>query len=115
MQAVMDRHAGGITQGYRYSAASLAVAAERIGRLEQQSAGLVAADMQELVYILELQERLLVCRALLAHMAARKETRWHVFAEHADHPDKDPAFECYINSVLRDGRVQTFARELVRI
>ena len=40
--------------------------------------------MQELVYVFELLERLTVCKSVIAHLAARKETRWNSFAEHVE-------------------------------
>jgi len=114
MQSVMDRYAGGISAGYSCGEHSLHIADERIADLYERLDGLSASGMQELVYILELRERLIVCRTLIAHMRARKETRWHTFCERADYPKMDPAFEKYVNSRLTDGRVETFTRELVR-
>lgn len=41
------------------------------------------------MYICELKERLTVCKSVIAHLRARKETRWHSFAENLDYPEKD--------------------------
>ena len=93
MQQVMDEYAGGITTGYRYTERQLDLAAKHIGRLTRLSEDLRAADGYELVQLFELQERLLICRVLIEHLKARRETRWHSFAENLDYPDKDPADE----------------------
>lgn len=113
MQTVMDRYAGGISSGYRYTEASLAQAEKQIERLVLIAEGLAAEDSDDLLRISELGERLVVCKALIAHLAARRETRWHAFAENADYPDTDQAFACYVNSRMRDGRIETFTRPLV--
>jgi adenylylsulfate reductase subunit A len=115
MQAIMDEYAGGIGQNYRYNAASLAVAAKEIRRIERDSDRLRADDMRGLTYIMELSERLTLCKSVIAHLSARKETRWNTFAEHTDYPGKSTEFECYINSVLEDGEIKIVRRELVGI
>lgn len=114
MQKVMDQYAGGISCGYRYSEATLAEADRLIADLAALVPGLAAADADELLQIAEVRERLDVCRVLIAHLAARRETRWHAFAENTDHPAVDPAFEKYVNSRLEDGRVRIIYRDLVR-
>jgi adenylylsulfate reductase subunit A len=113
MQAVMDRYAGGIGASYRFSEASLNAADEKIRILEARSNHVSAADTQELVYILELKERLTLCRSLIAHLSARKETRWRGFAERVDFPDRSDKWECYVNSRLERGKIQTVWRPLV--
>lgn len=114
MQTVMDEYAGGIGAHYRFSAASLQEADAKIAALTQKAETLAAADMRELVYILELRERLILCRSLIAHLDARKETRWHSFAERTDYPEKDNCFFKYINSRMEDDKVSLFFRDLVR-
>jgi len=114
MQAAMDEHAGGISSSYRFSETSLKIADEKIRELEARAELVSAADMQELVYILELKERLTLCRALIAHLSARKETRWHSFAERADFSEKSDELECYVNSRLENGKISTILRPLVR-
>ncbi|MDR0234081.1 MAG: adenylyl-sulfate reductase subunit alpha [Zoogloeaceae bacterium] len=113
MQAVMDEYAGGIKTFYRYSEDSLAIASEKIRELERLSERISAAGMQELVYILELQERLTLCRSVIAHLAARKETRWHSFAEHADYPDRSAEWDLYVNSRLENDEIRIVLRPLV--
>ena len=114
MQTVMDAYAGGIKTNYRFNEKQLAIADEKIVQLMQLSDTLHAADFQELMYIHELRERLVVCRSVIAHLGARKETRWHSFAENLDYPQKDDAnWKCYVNSRLKNGKIQVILRDLV--
>ncbi|MGL6201623.1 MAG: adenylyl-sulfate reductase subunit alpha [Lachnospiraceae bacterium] len=114
MQAVMDQYAGGIGTNYRYSEKTLKTAAEKIEELVRQVISLSAANMQELIYILELSERLTLCRSVIAHLAARKETRWHSFAEHTDYPEINPEWNRYVNSRLENGKLIIFSRPLIK-
>ena len=114
MQEVMDEHAGGIGSHYCFSESSLHIAAGKIKELEKKSELLSAGQMQELVYILELKERLTVCKSVIAHLAARKETRWHSFAENMDYPDSSSRWNRYVNSRLEDGRLNILFRPLVQ-
>ena len=113
MQQVMDEYAGGISTGYRYTESQLDIASKHIARLTKLSRGLRGKDNYQLLKIFELQERLLICRVLIAHLQARKETRWHSFAENLDYPAKDAAFEGYINSRLEQGNIKIIQRQLV--
>ncbi len=113
MQTVMDAFAGGIKTGYRYSENQLAVALEEIKKIEAHTDSLRAADLQEVMYIYELKERLTVCKSVIAHLAARHETRWHSFAENLDYPEKDNInFRKYVNSRLENGEIKIILREL---
>ena len=113
MQVVMDTYAGGIATGYRYSENQLKLAKKEIDEIEKLTDKLGAVDLQEVMYIYELKERLTVCKAVIAHLAARHETRWHSFAENIDYPEKDNInFRKYVNSRLVDGEIKTFTREL---
>ncbi len=114
MQAVMDEYAGGIGSYYRFSEESLRIAADKISELEYQADQLSALDPQELVYILELRERLTLCQSVIAHLAARKETRWHSFAEHIDYPKRGAEWNRYVNSRLENGQLRIIFRPLVR-
>lgn len=114
MQAVMDEYAGGISSNYRFCEETLGTAAEKIRDLEGKISSLGAGSMQELVYILELQERLILCQSVIAHLGARKETRWHCFAEHTGYPETDPEWNCYVNSRLEDGSLRIFNRPLIK-
>lgn len=113
MQKIMDQYAGGISTGYRYTEATLAEADRGIAGLQALVPALAAADMDDLLQIAEVRERLDVCRVLIAHLGARKETRWHAFAENADFPETDPAYDKYVNSRLVDGTIQIVLRDLV--
>ena len=113
MQTVMDAYAGGIKTGYRYSENQLAVALEEIKKIEDRTDSLRATDLQEVMYIYELKERLTVCKSVIAHLAARHETRWHSFAENLDYPEKDNInFRKYVNSRLENGEIKIILREL---
>jgi adenylylsulfate reductase subunit A len=113
MQAAMDAYAGGIKTGYRYSENQLAIARKEIEKIEARVGDLHAADLQEVMYIYELKERLTVCKSVIAHLAARHETRWHSFAENTDYPEKDnERFRKYVNSRLENGQIKIILREL---
>lgn len=113
MQTVMDSYAGGIKTNYRFNEKQLAIADDRIRRIEALSDELHADDFQELMYIYELRERLTVCRSVIAHLKARHETRWHSFAENLDYPEKDDInWRKYVNSRLENGEIKIILREL---
>lgn len=114
MQKIMDEYAGGISQDYRYDTSSLNKAEIKIKELQNHLKDLYAKDMYELLHIYEIRERLIVCRALIAHLKARKETRWHAFAENVDYPDKDVRFEKYVNSRMEDDHINIIYRDLIR-
>lgn len=114
MQTVMDSYAGGIKTNYRFNEKQLEIADYKIKQLMKLSKDLYAEDFQELMYIYELRERLTVCRSVIAHLKARKETRWHSFAENLDYPEKDNEhWNKYVNSILEDGEIKIITRELV--
>lgn len=113
MQTVMDAYAGGIKTNYRFNERQLDVAEYKIKQLITLSQRLYADNFQELMYIYELRERLTVCLGVIAHLRARRETRWHCFAENLDYPEKDDQnFRKYVNSRLVDGKIQIILREL---
>ncbi|MBQ7079222.1 MAG: adenylyl-sulfate reductase subunit alpha [Fibrobacter sp.] len=113
MQIAMDEYAGGITTGYGYTEKQLNIAKEKIDEIESLTGKLSATDLQEVMYIYELKERLTVCKSVIAHLATRHETRWHSFAENLDYPEKDNIhWRKYVNSRLVNGEIKTFTREL---
>ena len=114
MQKVMDEYAGGIKTAYRYNTGQLALADRHIDRLTGLAEALTGPDMDTLVHIYELRERLTVCKVLIAHLRARKETRWPGFAVYTDHPEQSGKYECYVNSKWRGGHLEVFTRALVR-
>lgn len=114
MQTVMDSYAGGIKTNYRFNEKQLDIADCKIRQLETLTDDLYAEDFQELMYICELIERLTVCKSVIAHLRARKETRWHSFAENLDYPEKDDRnFNKYVNSRLENGEIKIIIRDLV--
>ena len=114
MQKIMDEYAGGIATGYRYNESRLSVAEQKIRELQALVPSLFASDADDLLRIYEVRERLIVCQALIAHLRARKETRWHSFGEHADYSEKNDSGLCYINSVYDHGTVKIIRRPLVK-
>ena len=115
MQKIMDEYAGGIRTNYKYTESGLEKAEKEINKLLELWSYLSVADPDELLSAYEVRERLIVSKVLIAHLRARKETRWHGFQENANYPDKDKDFECYINSVYENGKVKVFKRELVKL
>lgn len=113
MQKVMDNYAGGISTHYQFHEKQLELADEKIRQLIRLVDGLHADDMHELMFVYELKERLTVCLSVIAHLGARKETRWHSFAENLDHPDKSDEWMKYVNSKYIDGKLQIIYRDLV--
>ena len=114
MQTVMDSYAGGIKTNYRFNEKQLDIADCKIRQLETLTDDLYAEDFQELMYVCELKERLTVCKSVIAHLRARKETRWHSFAENLDYPEKDDRnFNKYVNSRLENGEIKIIIRDLV--
>lgn len=115
MQKVMDTYAGGIGSHYQYNEKQLELADEKIDQLIELSQNVGAEDFHELMFVYELRERLTVCKVLIAHLRARKETRWHSFAENLDYPEKSDKWLKYVNSRLgKDGKVQIIYRDLVK-
>ena len=113
MQKIMDNYAGGISTHYQFNGKQLALAKEKIAQLTELTDGLNATDMHELMFVYELKERLMVCQALIAHLGARKETRWHSFAENLDYPHKSDNWLKYVNSRYEDGQIKIIYRNLV--
>ena len=113
MQKIMDQYAGGIGTDYRYSETSLAKAEEKIAALLPVVDTLAAADTYELMQIYELRERLIVCRAVISHLAARKETRWHSFGENTDYPEQSEDWMKYVNSRMENGEIKILYRDLI--
>ena len=113
MQKVMDNYAGGISTHYQFNEKQLALAKDKIKQLIELSEDVAAEDMHELMFVYEMRERLTVCLAVIAHLEARKETRWHSFAENLDYPKKDRKWLKYVNSRMEDGEIIIRFRDLV--
>lgn len=114
MQKIMDQYAGGISTDYQYNEARLELADEKIKFLEQSIDNLAAQDADDLLRIYEIRERLTVCRSVIAHLKARKETRWHSFVENMDYPAKSDDWLKYVNSRKENGEIKIIIRDLVR-
>ena len=86
----------------------------KIDDIEKLSVNLHADDMDDLLRIYELKERLVVCKVLIEHLKARKETRWHSFAENLDYPNKNDDYLKYVNSIqhIRNGRIPKIGDEI---
>ena len=113
MQKVMDEYAGGIKTDYIYNKSRLEIAKEKIADLYNTLQVLHAEDMDDLLRIYEIRERLIVCRVLIEHLLARKETRWHSFGENADFPKASKDFEKYVNSIMdKNGNIKIIFRDL---
>ena len=113
MQKVMDEYAGGISTHYQFNEKQLALAKEKIEKIEKLAENVNAGDMHELMFVYELKERLTVCKSVIAHLFARKETRWHSFDENLDYPKKSGDWLKYVNSKMEDGKITVFTRKLV--
>ncbi|MGN0413865.1 MAG: adenylyl-sulfate reductase subunit alpha [Agathobacter sp.] len=114
MQKVMDTYAGGIGSHYQFNGKQLDMAEEKIRQLQVLAENLHAEDMHEMMFVYELKERLTVCLSVIAHLRARKETRWHSFAENLDYPDKSDDWLLYVNSKMEDGELKIIYRDLVK-
>lgn len=114
MQKVMDTYAGGISSHYQFNEKQLELARQKIEQLVTLADQLGAADYHELMFVYELKERLTVCLTLIEHLRARKETRWHSFAENLDYPEKSDAWLKYVNTRMVDGEIKVKFRDLVK-
>ncbi len=113
MQKIMDTYAGGIGSNYQYNETGLNLAKEKLEGLIDVVESLHAGDMDDLLQIYEIKERMTVCFSVIEHLKARKETRWHSFAENMNYPDESDDFNKYINSYSKDGKINVITRELV--
>ena len=114
MQKVMDTYAGGIGSHYQYNEKQLDLAAEKIEQIIELSNQLQADNMHELVFVYELRERLVVCQSVISHLRARKETRWHSFAENLDYSDRSDEWLQYVNARRENGALKIIYRDLVK-
>ena len=114
MQKVMDTYAGGISNHYQFNENQLNLAEEKIEKLKELSTELGASNMHELMFVYELKNRLTVCETLIYHLRARKETRWHSFAENLDYPDKSDEWLKYVNTRKENGKIHVLFRKLVK-
>ena len=115
MQKVMDAYAGGIGTNYRYNEKQLNIAKEKIDQLLALTKDLTAKDTDDLLHIYEVKERLVVCKSVIAHLKARKETRWRGFGKNMDHPGtKEEWNRKAVNSVYENGKIKILLRDLAQ-
>ena len=115
MQKVMDAYAGGIGTNYRYNEKQLNIAEEKIDQLFALTKDLTAKDTDDLLHIYEVKERLVVCKSVIAHLKARKETRWRGFGQNMDYPGtKDDWDKKAVNSVYENGEIKILFRDLTQ-
>ena len=115
MQKVMDAYAGGIGTNYRYNEKQLNIAEEKIDQLLALTKDLTAKDTDDLLHIYEVKERLVVCKSVIAHLKARKETRWRGFGQNMDHPGtKEEWNRKAVNSVYENGKIKILLRDLTK-
>jgi adenylylsulfate reductase subunit A len=101
LQKVMDEYAGGTSCQYGYSEGELRMARLHLERMEAELPSLRADTPFELMQCHDVTDRVMVARALVEHMAHRRETRWHCYQERLDYPERDDArWMVFVNSVL---------------
>ena len=113
MQKIMDEYAGGISKNYQFNETGLVIAKKLILGLFEVFEQLRAENTDELLQIFELRDRLIVSLSLIEHLKARKETRWHSFAENMTYPNVDESYQLYINSVKTSEGIKIIKRPLV--
>lgn len=113
MQKVMDTYAGGIGSHYQFNEKQLELAKQKIAQIITLSGNVSAADYHGLMFVYEIKERLTVCQVLIEHLKARKETRWHSFAENLDYPDKSDEWLKYVNTRKNGDNIEVIFRNLV--
>ena len=110
----MDEYADGISKNYVFNSSKLQIASKKIEEILVLSNDLRAKDMRELLQIYEVIDRLYVCKVLIVHLLARKETRWKCYGENADFKEKDENLLKYVNTIYKEGTVQVVFRNLVK-
>lgn len=113
MQKIMDTYAGGIASSYQFNEAGLALAKEKLTGLIRVLEGLKAEDMDDLLQIYEIRERITLALSLIEHLKARKETRWHSFGENMSYPCESEEYRCYINSIKDKEGIHIVKRALI--
>lgn len=112
MQKIMDEYAGGIGAAYRYNSQQLGLARKEIARLQKVLLFQHASDMDELLRVYELKDRLTVCQSLIAHMQDRHETRWPGFGVNTEYPESDENWEFFVNSRVVNSEIEIIHRPL---
>jgi adenylylsulfate reductase subunit A len=75
-----------------------------LGELKADAAHLLARDFHELNLCREVRERIDIAGVVIAHLEARKETRWPAYQTRVDYPERDDnKWLCFLNSVREQG------------
>lgn len=107
LQKIMDEYAGGISSEYRLDENRLLVARQKLRELQVLVGQTPTVDLHQLMGWHELNDRLLVARAVVEHLLYRKETRWRCYQERVDYPDRDDhRWLRFVNSVYSLGEDQ---------
>jgi len=114
LQKIMDEYAGGIRTQYAMNEASLKVALKKLEEMTDDLPLLSATDTHGLMNLHEVLDRIDVARVLVAHLIARKETRWPGFQTRLDYPETREEWQLFVNSATdRDtGKIRIILRPL---
>ena len=114
LQKIMDEYAGGIRTQYAMNEASLKVALKKLQEMTVDLPLLSATDTHGLMNLHEVLDRIDVARVLVAHLIARKETRWPGFQTRLDYPETREEWQLFVNSATdRDtGEIRIILRPL---
>ncbi len=113
LQKIMDEYAGGIRTSYAMNEAGLLMARKKIEELSGDLSRIYSEDDYALMLAHEVADRVDVARVLVAHLLARRETRWPGFQTRMDYPESDMKYEHFINSVvLPSGEIRIVHRTL---
>ncbi|MDN5363168.1 MAG: adenylylsulfate reductase, subunit [Eubacteriales bacterium] len=101
LQKIMDEYAGGITAGYAVCEPRLLIARKKLRVLQEDAEkGLIATDPHELMLAHEVLDRIILGRAVVEHLLYRRETRWPVYQQRSDYPQRDDErWLVFVNSI----------------
>jgi adenylylsulfate reductase subunit A len=114
LQKLMDEYAGGISTFYELHERRLQIARRQLERLKEDAEQLLARDFHELNLCHEVVERIEVSEVLIAHLLARKETRWPGYQTRIDFPKRDDMNWLYFLNSIRNpesGEIQTVKKD----
>lgn len=100
LQKIMDEYAGGIRTSYAMNEVGLLMAKKKLEEITRDLFRIGADDSHELMLAHEVLDRVDVAKVLVAHLLARKETRWPGFQSRQDYPESDERYEHFVNSVV---------------
>jgi adenylylsulfate reductase subunit A len=104
LQKIMDEYAGGLRTSYAMNESGLLMARKKLLELSGDLSRIGAPDGHELMLAHEVVDRVDVAKVLVAHLLARKETRWPGFQTRQDYPDSDERYGHFVNSVVEPGK-----------